>query len=113
MMTILAQYIYGSGGFGGIGPYLLLFLLPALLLMFTAARVQWVFSWASKITASCGMSGAEVAEEILKAHGIDTVKVEPAQGFLTDHYDPSAKVLRLSQGVYDGRSVASIGVAAH
>lgn len=104
---------YMYGGFGGWGPWLLLVLFPGLLGMWAAFRVKSVFGWASRIMASCGMSGAEVAAEIMRAHNINDVRVEESHGFLSDHYDPTAKVLRLSSDVYNGRSVASIGVAAH
>jgi Zn-dependent membrane protease YugP len=115
MMTTLAQFgfFWGYRPYGGWAPYLICFGIPMLIGMFATLRVQSVFGWASKIMASCGMSGAEVATEIMRAHNITDVTVEPAAGFLTDHYDPQAKVLRLSQGVYDGRSVAAIGIAAH
>jgi Zn-dependent membrane protease YugP len=91
----------------------LLVIVPMLLGLWASFRVRSVFARASRVPASSGMSGAEVADAILKAHNITDVTVEPAQGFLSDHYDPSAKVLRLSADVYNGRNVASIGVAAH
>jgi Zn-dependent membrane protease YugP len=110
---IFPGFGYGFGPWAGWGPWLLLVLFPGLLGMWAAFRVRSVFAWASKIMASCGMTGAEVATEIMRAHNIDDVTVEEAHGFLSDHYDPQAKVLRLSSDVYNGRSVASIGVAAH
>ncbi len=104
---------YGFGPYGGWAPWLLLVLFPALLGIWAAWRVKSVFGWANKVMASCGMSGAEVAAEIMRAHNITDVTVEESHGFLSDHYDPRAKVLRLSSDVFHGRSVASIGVAAH
>jgi hypothetical protein len=59
------------------------------------------------------MSGGEVAELLLRSRGISDVRVEPTRGFLTDHYDPRHKTLRLSESVYASRSIAALGVAAH
>ncbi len=59
------------------------------------------------------MSGAEAAARILRDQGLTHVGIEPARGFLGDHYDPRHKVLRLSPDVYQGRSLAAVGIAAH
>jgi hypothetical protein len=59
------------------------------------------------------MSGAEVAYEILRRQGISGVRIEPHEGFLSDHYDPTERVVRLSPKVYHGRSIAAAAVAAH
>lgn len=59
------------------------------------------------------MSGKEVAEKMLKDHGIYDVKVTAQQGFLTDHYNPATKVVNLSEDVYNGKNVAAAAVAAH
>ena len=67
----------------------------------------------SKIPLSSGLSGKEVAEKMLRDNGIYDVQVTCTGGFLTDHYDPTKKVVNLSEGVFDGRSVASAAVAAH
>lgn len=99
--------------FGGFGWYIMLVIGPVLLGLWAQYRVKSAFGRASQLGASSGMSGAEVAQEICRAYGVTGVKVEPVQGFLTDHYDPSAKVLRLSPEVYSGRSVAALGIAAH
>ena len=64
-------------------------------------------------TCRSGMTGAQVARGILEREGIYDVEVERVAGFLSDHYDPRTKTLRLSPDVYDGASVASAGVAAH
>lgn len=98
---------------GGIGPYLLLIIVPVLLGLWAQFRVKSAFGRASQVPASSGMTGAQVAEEIMKAHNITDVRVEPTRGVLSDHYDPKAKMLRLSEGVYDGHSVAALGIAAH
>lgn len=60
-----------------------------------------------------GMTGAQTAEAILRSKGIHDVRVEHIRGNLTDHYDPTKKVVRLSDSVYGSTSVAAIGVAAH
>lgn len=59
------------------------------------------------------MSGAAAARYVLDSAGLQNVAIEPVQGFLSDHYDPRAKVLRLSPPVYQGRTMAAVGVAAH
>jgi Zn-dependent membrane protease YugP len=106
--------VQGSGlSFGGFGPYLLLVLVPMLLGLWAQFRVKSAFGRASQVAASSGLSGAEVAREIMRAHGISNVGVEESHGFLSDHYDPKAKMLRLSHDVFNGRSVAALGIAAH
>jgi uncharacterized protein len=60
-----------------------------------------------------GMTGSQVARSILSQMGISDVKVEPVAGELTDHYDPSAKAVRLSQGIYNSSSIAAAAIAAH
>ena len=95
-------------------PTYILFLSPALLLMFWAQfKVQSAFRKYGKVTTSSGLTGSDVAREILKANGIHDVAVEEVSGFLSDHYDPSKKVLRLSPNVYGNNSAAAVGVAAH
>ena len=59
------------------------------------------------------MTGAEAARRLLDANGLRNVPVEMTEGELTDHYDPKANVIRLSAGVYGGRSTAAVGVACH
>lgn len=67
----------------------------------------------SKIPLDNGMSGRDVAEKMLRDHGIFDVKVESVPGQLTDHYNPVNKTINLSQEVYNGRSVSAAAVAAH
>jgi len=67
----------------------------------------------SKVQNASGLTGAEVAQAILRANGITNVRVEPVRGQLSDHYDPRSRVVRLSQGIYDRASVAGMAVAAH
>jgi hypothetical protein len=76
-------------------------------------KVQSAFRKYGKVTTSSGYSGSDTAREILRANGIHDVIVEEVSGFLSDHYDPSRKVLRLSPNVYRSSSAAAVGVAAH
>lgn len=95
-------------------PLYLLFSIPALLFGFWAQwRVQSAVRKYSEQTSGTRFSGAEIARRILDSHGLRHVQVEPVQGFLSDHYDPRAKVLRLSPEVYGGRTIAAAGIAAH
>ena len=91
-----------------------LLLIPGTLLMMWAQfRVQGTYRKYSEVASSMGMTGAEVAETILQKMGVTGVAVEPVAGELTDHYDPSAKAVRLSEVVYGSNSIAAAAVAAH
>ena len=95
-------------------PMYLVFALPALLLgMWARWKVQSAFQEYSRQRTYSGLSGAEVARRVLDFNGLHNVRVEQSQGFLSDHYDPREKVLRLSPNVYNSNSVAAAGVAAH
>lgn len=96
-------------------PLYFLILAPAMLLgAWASMRVRSTYARASQVPASSGVTGAEAAQMILQAHDIRNVGVEESRGGqLSDHYDPRHKVLRLSPDVYHGRSVASLGIAAH
>ncbi|MCI7098566.1 MAG: zinc metallopeptidase [Lachnospiraceae bacterium] len=99
--------------FYGIDPTYILVIAGALLCLLAQNNVTSTYSRYSRVQSRTGMTGAMAAERILRANGIYDVRVEHIQGNLTDHYDPSAKVLRLSDTVYGSTSVAAIGVAAH
>ena len=71
------------------------------------------YSKCKKISVKSKMTGAEVAREILKSNGLENVYVVETKGYLTDHYDPRSKVVRLSTDIYNGDSIASVSVAAH
>ena len=75
--------------------------------------LQSRFNKYSKVGVPNGMSGAEVAQKMLRDHGIYDVKVVLARGMLTDHFNPQTKTVALSEGVYSSRSVAAAAVAAH
>jgi Zn-dependent membrane protease YugP len=95
-------------------PIYLLFAIPPLLLgLWAQFRVQSAFRQYSKVRTGNGMTGAQAARAILDANGLQNVAVERVGGMLSDHYDPSHKVLRLSESVYGTPSVAAVGVAAH
>ena len=92
----------------------MLMLIPGMVLVWWAQqRVQGTYDKYSKVQSSMGMTGAEVAETILKRMGINHVTVEPVAGVLSDHYDPTAKAVRLSEVVYGSTSLAAAAVAAH
>lgn len=95
-------------------PLYLLFALPGLLLALIAqGLVQARYARASRIPSRRRLTGAEVAEKILHYAGVSGVRVEPTEGFLSDHYHPKEKALRLSMANYHGDSLAAVGVAAH
>ena len=77
------------------------------------SMLQSRFNKYSKVPVANGMSGAEVAQKMLRDNGIYDVKVVSTQGTLTDHYNPQTKTVNLSEGVYASRSIASAAVAAH
>jgi Zn-dependent membrane protease YugP len=89
-------------------------ILPAMLFaMWAQARVQRAFNSYSRVRAQSGVTGAEVARDILDRSGLGHVQVQQISGTLQDHYDPRVKILRLSSEVYASNSLAALGVAAH
>jgi len=101
-------------GFFYLDPWYFVYVGPAIILgMIAQGMVKSAYTRAGRIRASSGLSGAETAQRILNAYGINDVAIEPVKSFLGDHYDPKHKVLRLSPEVYSGRSLASLGIAAH
>ena len=94
-------------------PTYILVLIGALLCILASSRVNSTYSKYAKIRSKRGITGAEAAQRILQMSGIHDVQIQHVAGNLTDHYDPSRKVLRLSDTVYGSNSVAAIGVAAH
>ncbi len=95
-------------------PTYMMFMIPCIILTMLA---QWMVSSAfakwKRVANASGMSGAEAAHALLYRSGLNDIQIEQVGGTLSDHYDPRARVLRLSSDVYQGRSVASIGVALH
>ena len=95
-------------------PLYLLFSLPALLLALWAQwQVQSAYKKFSQVRTITGVNGAQAARRILDMNGLRHVVVERVEEFLSDHYDPAHKVLRLSPQVYEGSTLAAVGVAAH
>jgi len=92
--------------------HFLLWVAPAILLgLWAQFRVRSTYAVAQEQPAP--LSGAAAARHILDSAGLTNVAIEPVEGFLSDHYDPRDKVLRLSADVYQGRNLASVGIAAH
>lgn len=94
--------------------YYVILVMPCIILAGIAQMmVSSAFSKYSKQASSRGFTGAQVARKILDLNGLSHVTVERISGNLTDHYDPTKKVVRLSDSVYSSNSVAALGVAAH
>lgn len=106
---------YGMGyGYGyGLDPTMILVLIGVLLSLWAQGRVNSAFRKYGRVKSRTGMTGAEAARRLLNSQGIYDVTIEHISGSLTDHYDPRAKVLRLSDAVYGSDSVAAVSVAAH
>jgi Zn-dependent membrane protease YugP len=95
-------------------PVYFLFALPALILsMYASYLTKSRFKKFAKVAPSSGLTGAQAAYQMLRREGLNDVAIERAQGFLSDHYDPRKRVLRLSPDVHDGRSLSAVGVACH
>ncbi len=92
----------------------LIFIMPALLFSLWASwRVKSNFKKYSKVGTMRGLSGAQVADEMLRAAGINDVQIRQSRGVLSDHYNPMNKTLALSEPVYNSTSIAAVSVAAH
>ncbi|MDY0408308.1 zinc metallopeptidase [Virgibacillus soli] len=99
--------------YGISGSYLIYFILLMIIPLWAQSRVKSTYSKYSKIATSSMMTGAEVARKILNDNGLYDVTIEETKGILTDHYDPSKKVVRLSTNNFHGQSMAASAVAAH
>lgn len=93
--------------------YVLIVLPAVILAMWASANVNSTFKKYSKVPSSSGYTGMDAARRILDANGLTNIRIEHVSGNLTDHYDPKAGVIRLSDAVYANNSAAAIGVAAH
>ena len=102
-------YYYGYG----IDPTYILIIIAAIISLIAQGLVKSTFSRYSKVAGARGITGAQAAEIILRANGINDVTVQRVSGSLTDHYDPRTKTVNLSETVYNKTSVAAVGVAAH
>lgn len=94
-------------------PTYILVLIGVVISLWASAKVNSTYQKYSRTRSYSGLTGAEAARRILNSAGIYDVTIEHVRGNLTDHYDPRARVLRLSDSVYGSSSVAAIGVAAH
>jgi len=95
-------------------PTFLIFIVPAMILgLIAQAAVQGRFKQYSQVATMRGLTGAQVARQILDTNGLSGVSIEETQGFLSDNYDPRSQTLRLSPDVARSTSVAAVGVAAH
>ena len=94
--------------------YYIIFVIPALILAFYAqTKVNSTFNKYSKVYSSRGINAHDVARKILDMNGLRAVRIERVSGHLSDHFDPKANVVRLSDSTYSSTSVGAIGVAAH
>lgn len=92
----------------------IIFLIPAIIFtMYAQAKVKGNFNRYSKVRNMRNMTGAEAARRVLDANGLYDITIQPVGGSLSDHYDPSKKVVRLSQTVYNVNSIAAVSVACH
>jgi len=98
---------------GYFSTYIILVLPAVILAMWAQANVTSTFRKYSSVASSSGMTGFDAARRILDSNGLNYVQIERVTGDLTDHYDPKANVIRLSDSTYSNNSAAAIGVAAH
>ncbi|MGL4336883.1 MAG: zinc metallopeptidase [Turicibacter sp.] len=102
------------GGMYGFSSDYIIYLLIALIIpMIAQGKLTSTFNKYSQIRASSGLTGGEVARRILDMNGLNHVHLTEVNGRLSDHYDPTRKVVRLSADIYRGTSIASVAVAAH
>src|SRR5687768_7212101 len=93
-------------------PMYFVYVSPAIIMMLWAQyRVKSTYQRGSQVPA--GLTGAAAAQHILDQAGVEGVGIEQTHGFLSDHYDPRHRVLRLSPEVYSGRNASAVGIAAH
>ena len=93
--------------------FLVLILVPIIIGMYAQAKVSSAYEKYSRVATRSGATGRYAAAAVMQSAGIDDVQIVEIAGHLTDHYDPTKKVLALSTENYRGRSIAALGVAAH
>lgn len=97
-----------------LNPMYFIVLAPGIILALVAtAKTKSTFKKYSRVAAGSGMTGAQAAQQLLHAQGVDNVDIEMTRGFLGDHYDPRSRTLRLSPDVYRSNSLSAVGVACH
>ena len=95
------------------GMYIVYFLIILILPIYAQMKVKSTYKKFSQVQSSKHMTGAQVARQILDAHGLFDVRVVPTQGVLSDHYNPATKTVALSEKNYYESSIAGVAVAAH
>ncbi len=94
--------------------YYIILVIPAMLLaVWAQVKVKSTYGKFAKVGNTRGITGAYAAQAVLTHYGINDVRIEQVSGKLSDHYDPKAKVIRLSSEVYGGSSIAAVGIACH
>ncbi|WP_342432117.1 zinc metallopeptidase [Neobacillus sp. FSL H8-0543] len=93
--------------------FIIYFLIIILIPLWAQMRVKGTFKKYSRVANSASITGAVVAREVLNANGLYSVGVEEGRGYLSDHYDPRSKTVRLSSDNYHGHSIAAVAIAAH
>ena len=112
--TLYKEVIMPYGYYYGFDWTYIVLVLPCLIFaMIASSGVKSTFQKYSRQLSVRGISGAEAAQRVLAANGVQGVRIERVSGSLTDHYDPKANVIRLSDSVYGSTSTAAIGVACH
>ena len=94
-------------------PTYVLIIIGLIITMIASSKLKNTYAKYSKIPSASGLTGAQVAQRILASNDVYGVQVEEIGGELTDHYDPAKKVVNLSRPVFEGTSIAALGVAAH
>lgn len=118
-IDLLTAQPYGGAEYGdGLATFttseaFILTIIIALVGLFVQARLQSVFKRYSQVMFPGGLTGAEVAEKMLRDHNIHNVKITHVGGHLTDHFDPRTMTVNLSDSVYSSRSIAAAAVACH
>ena len=92
---------------------ILLVLIGFILVIFAQIKIDSAYSKYRKVKNSTGYTGKDIARKILDSNGLSQIQVLETSGNLTDHYDPSRKIIKLSTDIYNGNSIASAAVAAH
>jgi Zn-dependent membrane protease YugP len=100
-------------GFMDMNAGFLIIIVAMIIGLIARSKVSSTYKRFSEVSTGRGLSGARIAREILDSYGLANIDIQEIGGNLTDHYDPRSNVLRLSQNVYSGNSIASVGVAAH
>ena len=106
--------LYGYYGYGYYyDPMYILIIISCVIALIAQVKVKSTFNKYSRVSSSKGMTGAMVAEQLLRSQGIYDVSIQRVSGSLTDNYDPRTKVLSLSEDVYGVNSVSAVSVACH